>query len=335
MLRGHYKYHEVVTAYVSDTLDAQESAPSPYISFSRSVWQELRNSTPLTLNASDLDEIRGINENISIDEVAEIFLPLSRLLQIYYRQARELYSARKEFLATRHEKIPFIIGIAGSVAVGKSTTARLLKTLISAWPGNPTVDLIPTDGFIYPNRILEERNLMNRKGFPESFNVRELISFLYNLKSGVTGLKVPVYSHIKYDIIPGEFHTVGSPDILLLEGLNVLQARPSVRADEPELFVSDFFDFSIYIDADESAIKRWYIERFKIFMKTAFKRKDSYFHEYSYLTHDEAVETAGRIWDEINAKNLTENILPTRYHAHLILEKLPDHSIGRVLMRRI
>ena len=320
---------------MTGSLDAQRSIPSPYISFAREEWRKLRNSTPLTLSASDLDEIKGINEKISLEEVAEIYLPLSRLLHIYYLEARSLYSARKEFLETQHEKIPFIIGIAGSVAVGKSTTARLLKTLISAWPGSPSVDLIPTDGFIYPNSILEERDLMNRKGFPESFNVRDLISFLYNIKSGVTNLKVPVYSHLRYDIVPGEFYEVSSPDILLIEGLNVLQTKSTGRRNEPELFVSDFFDFSIYLDADEPAIKQWYVERFKILMKTAFTHKESYFHAYSYLSNDQAVQTAGRIWDEINARNLFENILPTKYHAHLILEKLADHSIGRVLMRRI
>ncbi len=315
--------------------NASKQKKSPYITFSRESWKELRNSTPLTLKTSDLEEIRGLNENISLDEVVDIYLPLSRLLHLYYRAARELYAARREFLGIKYEKITFIIGIAGSVAVGKSTTARLLKTLISAWPEGPSVDLIPTDGFIYPNKILQERNIMNRKGFPESFNVKDLISFLYDLKSGIGDLKVPVYSHLLYDIVPGEFITVNTPDILILEGLNVLQSRSMKQASEPELFVSDFFDFSIYLDAVECNIKEWFIERFKVLMKTAFQKRESYFHSYSALDLEKAVETAGRIWDEINAVNLRENIATTKFHAHLILEKQQDHSIGRVLMRKI
>jgi type I pantothenate kinase len=315
--------------------NASKQKKSPYITFSRETWKELRNSTPLTLKASDLEEIKGLNEKISLDEVADIYLPLSRLLHIYYRASRELYSARREFLGTKHEKITFIIGIAGSVAVGKSTTARLLKTLISAWPERPSVDLIPTDGYIFPNKTLQEKNIMNRKGFPESFNVKELISFLYDLKSGIGDLKVPVYSHLQYDIVPGEFITVNTPDILILEGLNVLQSRGTKQASEPELFVSDFFDFSIYLDAKEADIKEWFIERFKALMKTAFQKRESYFHSYSDLDQDKAIETAGKIWDEINEVNLRENIEPTKFHAHLILEKQNDHSIGRVLMRRI
>ncbi|MCL4452053.1 MAG: type I pantothenate kinase [Candidatus Thermoplasmatota archaeon] len=315
--------------------NASKQKKSPYITFSRDSWKELRNSTPLTLKTSDLEEIRGLNENISLDEVVDIYLPLSRLLHLYYRAARELYAARREFLGIKYEKITFIIGIAGSVAVGKSTTARLLKTLISAWPEAPSVDLIPTDGFIFPNRILQERNIMNRKGFPESFNVKDLISFLYDLKSGIGDLKVPVYSHLLYDIVPGEYITVNTPDILILEGLNVLQSRNMKQASEPEFFVSDFFDFSIYLDADESDIKEWFIERFKVLMRTAFQKSESYFHSYSALDLEKAVLTAGKIWDEINAVNLRENIAPTKFHAHLILEKLHDHSIGRVLMRKI
>jgi type I pantothenate kinase len=315
--------------------NASKQKKSPYITFTRESWKKLRNSTPLTLKASDLEEIKGLNEKISLDEVADIYLPLSRLLHLYYRASRELYAARREFLGIMHEKITFIIGIAGSVAVGKSTTARLLKTLISAWPEKPSVDLIPTDGYIFPNKILQERNIMNRKGFPESFNVKELISFLYDLKSGIPDLKVPIYSHLIYDIVPGEFITVNTPDILILEGLNVLQSRGMKQGSEPELFVSDFFDFSIYLDANESDIKEWFIERFKVLMKTAFQRRESYFHSYSDLDQDKAVETAGRIWDEINAVNLRENIAPTKYHAHLILEKQKDHSIGKVQMRRI
>lgn len=313
----------------------QQGRLSPYVSFSREAWRNLRNNTPLTLNSADLDQIKGINEKISISEVEDIYLALSRLLNIYYQSARDLYNSRKEFLGTRHEKIPFIIGIAGSVAVGKSTISRLLKTLISSWPQRPVVDLIPTDGFLYDNKTLEERGLMNRKGFPESYNLHSLIGFLYDLKSGSTGLKVPVYSHLKYDIVPDQFHVVDDPDIVILEGLNVLQTRTSKTGKAPGFFVSDFFDFSVYIDAQENDIKNWFLERFKVLMKTAFADSESFFHSYSYLSEDEAVKIAGGIWDEINAVNLRENIDPTKFHAHLILEKLQDHSIGSVRMRRI
>lgn len=315
--------------------NGQDLSLSPYLSFSRKEWKELRDSTPLSLEEKDLKEIRGINENISMEEVVEIYLPISRLLHLYYRGSQSLHEARSEFLKKGQSGVPFIIGIAGSVAVGKSTTARLLRTLISAWPGAPRVDLIPTDGFIYPNRILEERDLMNRKGFPESYNLRNLISFLYKLKSGEKNLRIPVYSHLAYDIIPGEYNEVKSPDIVILEGLNVLQTRSAKSVNEPELLVSDFFDFSIYIDAEENDIKKWYVDRFKVLMKTAFSKKESYFHDYSYLSNEEAVNTAGNIWDTINLVNLHENIEPTKFHAHLILEKEIDHRISHVHMRKI
>ncbi len=315
--------------------NGQDLNLSPYISFTREEWKNLRDSTPLYLEEKDLKEVRGINENISMEEVIDIYLPISRLLNLYYKGSQTLHDARGEFLRKGHSKVPFIIGIAGSVAVGKSTTARLLKTLISAWPGSPKVDLIPTDGFIFPNSILEERGLMNKKGFPESYNLKALISFLYKLKSGEKNLRIPVYSHLQYDIIPGRYTEVKSPDIVLLEGLNVLQTRGEKSVDEPELLVSDFFDFSIYLDADENDIKKWYIDRFKVLMKTAFSKEESYFHDYSYLSEEEAVETSGRIWDEINLANLKENIAPTKFHAHLILEKEADHRIGKVHMRKI
>ncbi len=314
---------------------ADNRGGSTYISFTREEWKKLRDSTPLTLSPSDLDGIKGINEKISIAEVEDIFLPISRLLNLYYRASRELYEARRTFLGTDHERIPFIIGVAGSVAVGKSTTSRILKALISAWPSAPVVDLIPTDGFLYPNSVLESRNLMNRKGFPESYDLRKLIRFLYRLKSGEDNLSVPVYSHVRYDIVPGEFSTVGSPNIVILEGLNVLQTRSVRSPREPELLVSDFFDFSIYIDADESSVKRWYTERFRVLRDTAFRREDSYFHNMSGLSDDEADAAASGIWDEINAVNLRENIAPTKHHAHLILEKGSDHSVTGVRMRKI
>jgi type I pantothenate kinase len=306
-----------------------------YISFSRQEWKKLRDSTPLTLTLADLENIRGINEKISLEEVVDVYLPLSRLLNLYYQASQRLYEARRTFLGRGDERVPFIIGIAGSVAVGKSTISRLLKTLLSKWPGSPRVELLPTDGFLYPNSELERRGIMKRKGFPESYNLRELIHFLYELKSGNANLKVPVYSHIRYDVVPGEFTVVESPDIVILEGLNVLQTRSIRHSKEPELMVSDFFDFSIYIDAEETAIKKWFTERFRVLRDTAFRREDSYFHSFARLSEEETEIVASGIWDEINAVNLRENIAPTKYHAHLILEKGENHEIIGVRMRKI
>jgi type I pantothenate kinase len=306
-----------------------------YISFSRQEWKKLRDSTPLTLTPADLENILGINEMISVEEVVDVYLPLSRLLNLYYLAYQRLYEARRTFLGKGDDRVPFIIGMAGSVAVGKSTTARLLKLLIAGWPGSPKVELMPTDGFLYPNRELERRGILNKKGFPESYNLKELIRFLYELKSGNPLLKVPVYSHIRYDIVSDEFTEVVSPDIVILEGLNVLQTRSVMHSKEPELMVSDFFDFSIYIDAPESAIKKWYTDRFKVLRDTAFRREDSYFHRFAGLSDEEAEVVASKIWNDINAVNLHENIAPTKYHAHLILEKGEDHGIVSVKMRKI
>ncbi|MCL5783043.1 MAG: type I pantothenate kinase [Candidatus Thermoplasmatota archaeon] len=312
------------------------SSVSPYISFNRKEWSDLRNSTPMTVSEEDLATIRGINEKISIKEVEEVYLPLSRLLNLYYCASRGLYDARKTFLGESGKRVPYVIGIAGSVAVGKSTTGRLLKTLISRWPSNPNVELMATDGFLLPNRILEERNLMSRKGFPESYDLKSLIHFLYELKSGKRNIRVPVYSHLIYDIVPDEFQTVDQPDILILEGLNVLQTRHTMaHPSSPELLVSDFFDFSIYVDAVEDDIKKWYIDRFLVFKETAFKNPKSFFRKYGDLSIDEAVATASRIWDEINGVNLLQNIGPSKFHAHLILRKGVDHAVTDVYMRKL
>lgn len=313
-----------------------ESKVSPFISFTREQWSALRDSTPLTVSEDDLAIIRGINEKISLREVEEVYLPLSRLISIYYNAAQQLYMDRKEFLKEKGGMVPYVIGMAGSVAVGKSTTGRLLKTLISRWPGSPRVDLIATDGFLLPNSVLTERGLMNRKGFPESYDLRSLIHFLYELKSGRDHLKIPLYSHLTYDIVPGEYQEIHRPDIVILEGLNVLQTRNTISSqNNPELLVSDFFDFSIYVDALEEDIKKWYIDRFLVFCQTAFKNTQSFFRKYSELNRDEAIETASRIWDEINGVNLRQNISPTKYHAHLILRKGSDHSVTDIFMRKI
>ena len=308
---------------------------SPSITFSRDEWKRLRDATPLSLSEEDLSKLRGLNERISLDEVAEIYLPLSRLLNLHVAARQELYNATYTFLNNRTKKVPYIIGIAGSVAVGKSTTARILQALLARWANHPKVELVTTDGFLYPNRVLEKRGIMHRKGFPESYDIRKLIEFMARVKSGDPEVKAPVYSHLAYDILPGRYQIVRQPDIVIVEGLNVLQIPRGPRKHTPQVFVSDFFDFSIYVDAHEQDIYNWYVERFKMLRHTAFQKEESYFHRYANLTDEEAVITATRIWQEINLINLKENILPTKDRAQLILEKAADHSVQRVKMRKL
>jgi type I pantothenate kinase len=307
---------------------------SPYIELTRDQWSLLRNSTPLTLTEDDLVKLRGINENVSLREVEEIFLPLSRLLNLYVAATQNLHSATATFLGNRTEKVPYVIGIAGSVAVGKSTTARILQALLARWANHPKVDLITTDGFLFPNAVLEARGLMKRKGFPESYDRRRLVRFVADVKSGEPEGICPVYSHLAYDILSDQVQRVRKPDIMILEGLNVLQTGVG-SADRSPVFVSDYFDFSIYVDADERHIRQWYIDRFLTLRRTAFQDPASYFHRYSKLSDDEARGTASKIWNEINGVNLKENILPTRSRADLILEKGPDHLVRRVRLRKL
>ena len=311
-----------------------DSDISPYRSFSADEWGRLRKDAELTLTETELEKLRGLGETISLAEVEEIYLPLSRLLNLYVEATQKLYGATNRFLG-REAKVPFIIGIAGSVAVGKSTTSRILREMLARWPSHPKVDLITTDGFLFPNAILEERGLMQRKGFPESFDLRRLRRFLADVKSGLSEAHAPVYSHIAYDILADEKVTVAQPDILIVEGLNVLQ--PALLAGEgTEIpFVSDYFDFSIYIDADQRIVQRWYVERFMSLRETAFRQPGAYFQRYAGLDDQEAEATASDIWTRINLKNLQENILPTRPRADLILHKDADHAIDRVLLRKI
>lgn len=306
--------------------------PSPFLSFEKTDWSALRASTPLTLTEADLETLRGINEHISLDEVAMVYLPLSRLLSLYVQATQQLYSATDTFLGHHQAKVPYIIGIAGSVAVGKSTTARILQALLARWPSHPKVDLITTDGFLYPNRVLEERGLMRRKGFPESYDQGRLVRFLLAVKSGEKEVPAPIYSHYSYDIVDGRFQVVKQPDIVIVEGLNVLQTG---SGGPPRLFVSDFFDFSVFVDAPAELIERWYVERFMTFRQTVFTDPQSYFHRYAHLSDEESRETARTIWTEINGINLRENIEPTKERAHLILEKGPDHAVARVHLRRL
>ena len=306
---------------------------SRFVEFSRAEWARLRASTPLPLTEPQLRSLVSVNERMSLDEVSDVYLPLSRLLNLYVAATQNLHAATATFLGSGTPRVPFVIGIAGSVAVGKSTTARVLKALLSRWPSHPKVDLVTTDGFLFPQRVLAERGLEDRKGFPESYDVRRLIHVLADVKAGAPEVSAPVYSHLAYDIVPGEYQVVRQPDIVLVEGLNVLQTG-SARPGRP-MFVSDFFDFSIYVDAQASDLEQWYIERFLTLRETVFQSPSSYFHRYSSLTAAEAVETARRIWRTVNLVNLQENVLPTRERAHLILEKGRDHAVRRVRLRKL
>jgi len=312
------------------------SSLSPFNYMSREAWAELRAATPLTLSEDDLQELHGINEMVSLDEVAEVYLPMSRFLNLHVGAAQHLYRVMDTFLGKPAAKVPYVIGIGGSVAVGKSTTARILQALLSRWPNHPRVDLVTTDGFLFPNRVLEERGLMQRKGFPESYDLRRLVQMMADVKSGHVSVTVPVYRHLIYDIVPGVEKTITQPDIIILEGLNILQTGHHLAGDaSPRVFVSDFIDFSIYVEAEEHDLEQWYVDRFLRLRDTAFQNPASYFHHYAGLSTEEAVETAKGIWRDINQVNLRENIIPTRERADLILEKGTNHRVTGVYQRKL
>ena len=308
---------------------------SPYRVFSREEWARLRADTPMTLSQEDLEQLSGLIENLSVSEVEHIYLPLSRLLNIYVQASQQLHAVSSTFLSRRESKVPFIIGVAGSVAVGKSTSARVLRALLARWPDHPRVDIVTTDGFLLPNAELDQRELMERKGFPESFDTKALLTFLAAVKSGEYDVSAPVYSHFHYDIVPDERKRVEQPDILIVEGLNVLQPARLPKDGDAIPYVSDFFDFSIYMDADSAIIEQWYVTRFLKLRKTAFTNPDAYFHRYSSLTDEQARARATEIWRTINLPNLRANILPTRLRAHLILRKDADHHIESVALRKL
>jgi type I pantothenate kinase len=308
---------------------------SPYHVFSRAEWAARREDTPMTLKAAEVANLKAFNDQLSMNEVEEIYLPLSRLLSFYVGAAQRLFRDMRRFLRTEDVKVPYVIGIGGSVAVGKTTTARVLQALLRRWPNTPKVDLITTDGFLLPNAVLERESLMEKKGFPESYDLSALLRFLTDVKAGRRPARAPVYSHHVYDVVPGESVEIDRPDILIVEGLNVLQAGRLPRDGKAIPFVSDFFDYSVYLDADEAVLERWYVERFLRLYETSFRDPKSYFHRYSKLDQKQAIETAISIWTRINLVNLRENILPTRQRASLILRKGENHLVDEVALRKL
>jgi type I pantothenate kinase len=312
-----------------------EDGLSPYRIFPRAEWAARREDTPMTLTPAEVGAVRSLNDRLDVKEVEEIYLPLSRLLSLYVAATQRLFRAQQNFLGTEDQQLPYIIGVAGSVAVGKSTTARVLKAMLGRWPNTPRVDLLTTDGFLYPNAVLEREGLMEKKGFPESYDLPALLRFLTDVKAGRRPVRAPVYSHLVYDVMPNEWIEIDRPDILIVEGLNVLQTGRPPKDGKAIPYVSDFFDFSIYLDASEEVLRDWYVDRFLTLRGTAFRNPKSYFHRYSKLTDAEAIATANSIWSRINLVNLHDNIQPTRQRADLILMKGTSHRVEEVALRRL
>lgn len=308
---------------------------SPYLEFTSEAWSHFRKGIPLVLKKSEIKNLRGQIEKISVKEIETVYLPIARLLNMYVSATKSLYEVTEDFFGQLQPKVPYLIGIAGGVAVGKSTTSRVLKALLSRWPEHRRVDIVTTDGFLYPNAYLEKHDLLNRKGFPESYDLQKLLSFLSDLKAGKKKLKIPIYSHQTYDILPETFQEIENPDIVILEGLNVLQAGPLEHDKKNRLFVSDFCDFSIFVDAEDTIVKKWFLDRFSLFRKRAKTDTSSFYHQFAKWSPKTAKTFATQVWDEINARNLTENILPCKYRARLILVKSANHKIHKLYLRKL